>query len=327
MSAPQVEFGFVAALEREVSGLVRDWSRTKAQSADASWPIYCNQRAALILAGTGAERARTAAKLLIEKFAPRVLISIGFAGSCRPDLRPGELMVPESLVEASTGRTCHCAFGQGQLVTLDRVAGKGLKQQAAARFGAWAVDMEAAGVAAAAAESSMDFAAIKAISDGSGEGSRFPFQLRPARRVRDGTVHGVHRHAAEFVASGCRLARKQQTGGHGFTECGRRVHARPGDVCGPACACRFAGLTKERWLRAMAVIPDPRSSAPVLASIPERMLAVIYHGQNDMRLETVAVPGIGAGELLVRIHTCGICGTDTQENIDRVSFGAAGFWS
>ncbi len=169
MSAPQVEFGFVAALEREVSGLVRDWSRTKAQSADASWPIYCNQRAALILAGTGAERARTAAKLLIEKFAPRVLISIGFAGSCRPDLRPGELMVPESLVEASTGRTCHCAFGQGQLVTLDRVAGKGLKQQAAARFGAWAVDMEAAGVAAAAAESSMDFAAIKAISDGSGE--------------------------------------------------------------------------------------------------------------------------------------------------------------
>ena len=63
----------------------------------------------------------------------------------------------------------------------------------------------------------------------------------------------------------------------------------------------------------MAVIPDPRSSAPVLASIPERMLAVIYHGQNDMRLETVAVPGIGAGELLVRIHTCGICGTDLKK--------------
>ena len=188
MSAPQVEFGFVAALEREVSGLVRDWSRTKAQSADASWPIYCNQRAALILAGTGAERARTAAKLLIEKFAPRVLISIGFAGSCRPDLRPGELMVPESLVEASTGRTCHCAFGQGQLVTLDRVAGKGLKQQAAARFGAWAVDMEAAGVAAAAAESSMDFAAIKAISDGSGEDSvSFPASSGQTGSRRDGS--------------------------------------------------------------------------------------------------------------------------------------------
>lgn len=169
MSAPRMEFGFVAALEREVSGLVRDWSRTKAQSADASWPIYCSQQAALIAAGTGAERACAAAKLLIEKFAPRVLISIGFAGSCRPDLCPGAVLVPESLVEAATGRTFHCAFGQGQLVTLDRVAGKALKQQAAAQFGAWAVDMEAAGVAAAAAGSGTEFAAIKVISDGAGE--------------------------------------------------------------------------------------------------------------------------------------------------------------
>jgi hypothetical protein len=59
------------------------------------------------------------------------------------------------------------------LVTLDRVAGKALKQQAAARFGAWAVDMEAAGVADAAAGSGTEFAAIKAISDGAGEDLAF----------------------------------------------------------------------------------------------------------------------------------------------------------
>jgi hypothetical protein len=55
------------------------------------------------------------------------------------------------------------------LVTLDRVAGKALKQQAAAEFGAWAVDMEAAGVAAVAEGSGTEFAAIKVISDGAGE--------------------------------------------------------------------------------------------------------------------------------------------------------------
>jgi L-iditol 2-dehydrogenase len=32
-----------------------------------------------------------------------------------------------------------------------------------------------------------------------------------------------------------------------------------------------------------------------------------------MRLETVPVPAIGCGELLVRVHTCGICGTDLKK--------------
>jgi len=34
---------------------------------------------------------------------------------------------------------------------------------------------------------------------------------------------------------------------------------------------------------------------------------------NDVRLEEVPVPTIGAGELLVRVHTCGICGTDLKK--------------
>jgi L-iditol 2-dehydrogenase len=43
------------------------------------------------------------------------------------------------------------------------------------------------------------------------------------------------------------------------------------------------------------------------------MLAAVYHGKNDMRLETVPVPAIGPGELLVRVHACGICGTDLKK--------------
>ncbi len=43
------------------------------------------------------------------------------------------------------------------------------------------------------------------------------------------------------------------------------------------------------------------------------MQAVVYHGVNDVRLETVAVPEIKAGELLIRVHTCGICGTDLKK--------------
>ena len=48
-------------------------------------------------------------------------------------------------------------------------------------------------------------------------------------------------------------------------------------------------------------------------SIPATMQAAVYRGVNDVRLETVPVPQIGAGELLVRVHTCGICGTDLKK--------------
>src|SRR5437868_2658691 len=48
--------------------------------------------------------------------------------------------------------------------------------------------------------------------------------------------------------------------------------------------------------------------------VPTRtMQAAVYHGKNDVRLETVPVPEIGKGELLVQIHTCGICGTDLKK--------------
>jgi L-iditol 2-dehydrogenase len=48
-------------------------------------------------------------------------------------------------------------------------------------------------------------------------------------------------------------------------------------------------------------------------TIPATMLAAVYRGKNDVRLETVPVPVIGPGELLVRVHTCGICGTDLKK--------------
>jgi L-iditol 2-dehydrogenase len=49
------------------------------------------------------------------------------------------------------------------------------------------------------------------------------------------------------------------------------------------------------------------------SSIPATMQAAVYRGRNDVRLETVPVPEISAGELLVRVHTCGVCGTDLKK--------------
>jgi len=48
-------------------------------------------------------------------------------------------------------------------------------------------------------------------------------------------------------------------------------------------------------------------------AIPATMRAAVYRGVGDVRVETVPVPKIGPGELLVRVHTCGICGTDLKK--------------
>ena len=47
--------------------------------------------------------------------------------------------------------------------------------------------------------------------------------------------------------------------------------------------------------------------------IPSTMRAVVYRAIDDVRLETIPVPQIGPGELLVKIATCGICGTDLKK--------------
>src|SRR5438067_13021846 len=48
-------------------------------------------------------------------------------------------------------------------------------------------------------------------------------------------------------------------------------------------------------------------------TIPSTMLAAVYRGTSDIRLETVPVPEIGPGEILIQVHTCGICGTDLKK--------------
>lgn len=42
------------------------------------------------------------------------------------------------------------------------------------------------------------------------------------------------------------------------------------------------------------------------------MLAAVYHGPNDLRVEEIPVPKIGPGELLIKVLSASICGTDLR---------------
>ncbi|MDF1700120.1 MAG: alcohol dehydrogenase catalytic domain-containing protein [Planctomycetota bacterium] len=54
-------------------------------------------------------------------------------------------------------------------------------------------------------------------------------------------------------------------------------------------------------------------------ALPAQMQAAVYHGRGDVRLETLPVPALEAGEVLVRVAACGVCGTD----IKKVEYGLA----
>ena len=43
------------------------------------------------------------------------------------------------------------------------------------------------------------------------------------------------------------------------------------------------------------------------------MRAAVYWGKGDFRVDEVPVPEISAGEMLVRVEACGICGTDIKK--------------
>lgn len=49
------------------------------------------------------------------------------------------------------------------------------------------------------------------------------------------------------------------------------------------------------------------------AAVPADMQAAVYRGVNDVRVETIPVPAIGPGEVLIQVHSCGICGTDLKK--------------
>src|SRR5882672_7844762 len=47
--------------------------------------------------------------------------------------------------------------------------------------------------------------------------------------------------------------------------------------------------------------------------IPATMRAAVYRGKGRVVVEDVPVPRIAAGEVLIRVATCGICGTDIKK--------------
>jgi len=163
------KIAIIAAMEREVRPLIRNWKVRTIQHAGRQYRLfenaYENGSATLICGGIGAEAARRATEAIINEVSPSQVISVGFAGALDPALKVGDVLEPRTVINASDGARTEIRFGKGILVSSATVASKDQKVRLAKSYNSIAVDMEAAAVAQGAEARGVEFAAVKAISD------------------------------------------------------------------------------------------------------------------------------------------------------------------
>ncbi|MGH9556000.1 MAG: phosphorylase [Terriglobales bacterium] len=166
---PRPRFAIVAAMEREVSPLLKRWRRREVPETQkcraGRLAVFESKAGVLVIGGIGAKAAGRAARLALDLGPAEVLISAGSAGALTPQLKVGDIFRPATVIDAATGARFASRAGVGTLVTSGAILGPEEKKKAASRFAAAAVDMEAAAVAAVAQEKGVEFLAIKAISD------------------------------------------------------------------------------------------------------------------------------------------------------------------
>ena len=155
----------IAALEREIAPLVRAWNRETLNTETNTIPAFRSAGAFAVCAGIGPAAAAAAARAGIAQERPEGVISTGFAGALEPGLEVGNLVRPDTILDARNGRSYETGQGKGTLLSADHVLGSDEKLKFAAHHHAQAVDMEAAAVAGIAKQHGVAFMAVKAISD------------------------------------------------------------------------------------------------------------------------------------------------------------------
>jgi adenosylhomocysteine nucleosidase len=137
-------------------------------------------RSPVYVSGPGSDRALAAARRAIAAGA-RALVSFGLAGGIGPDAATADIVLPETIASDAGSWAADTVWRQrlalllqpgfrlveGRLFSAsDVVATPAAKAELAQLTGAVAVDMESAGVAAAAAEAGLPCIALRAVADG-----------------------------------------------------------------------------------------------------------------------------------------------------------------
>jgi len=163
------KIAIIAAMEREVAPLVRNWKKD-VLSSDRKFTMFESGDVIAVVSGIGCRNAELAARAVVEQSQPSALMSVGLAGALIRSLKVGSIFTPSVVVDAADGAEYRCAAEGGRvsgglLVSSGNIAGAEAKQELVNHFHALVVDMEAAGVARVAQQERIGFRCVKAISD------------------------------------------------------------------------------------------------------------------------------------------------------------------
>ena len=224
----------VAALEREVRPLIKQWRRVEREHDGRKYKFFENDRAVLVCGGIGPEAARRATEAIIHLYAPVLVQSAGFAGALDPTLRVGTVLTPICVIDAKDGSRIEAGVGYWVLVSVDRPASVKQKAKLAEAYWAQAVDMEAAAVARAAQAHDITFVGLKAISD------EADFEMPPIKRFigADGQLRTAALTAYVAVRPWLwlrvfQLARNSSTAAAALCEWLEQYNDEPEDVADP----------------------------------------------------------------------------------------------
>jgi adenosylhomocysteine nucleosidase len=182
----------------------------------SAWPHY--RAGALEIVSVGLAASQLLPGRLAGRPAPSLVVSAGACGALAPDLRSGDLVVPEVVLGPGAARhLTDAAAGLGRrgalLSTGELVATPAAKARLWMETGALAVDMESARVVQWARAEGFPVAVVRAVADPAGAGvpADLAAVVEPGGRVRAGRALRAVLARPRAVADALALGRHTET--------------------------------------------------------------------------------------------------------------------
>jgi adenosylhomocysteine nucleosidase len=181
LDADDCYVGVIFALGIESAGLedlLHGLTATKGHGFAVKQGAIAGRRVAVAISGAGRDRAARAAEALLAGHRPRWVVSAGFAGGLDENLRRGDILLVDQVIDEQNNvipidlsevQKTVAELGNlrvGRLLTCDRVVrSPGEKRALGRQYGALAVDMETYATAALCRDRGARLLALRAISD------------------------------------------------------------------------------------------------------------------------------------------------------------------
>ncbi|MBX7168480.1 MAG: hypothetical protein K1X74_19240 [Pirellulales bacterium] len=173
--------GLVFAMGGELRGLqdrMEGLLHTRAARLKLCTGRFAGRRIAAVETGIGREAASRGTLAIVDGHTPDWIVSAGFAGSLQPELRRGDFLLANEIVDEQGARwsvdlkippeelAARRELHVGRLLTVDRVViDPADKRRLGAEHGAQAVDMETSAVAEVCRQHRVRFLSVRVISD------------------------------------------------------------------------------------------------------------------------------------------------------------------